>query len=260
MHTHPRLEPRALALAAAVAALAIAAAPTPAWAGPKQVRFIGIHPIAASAGGGLCHIEAPHVHVYGADKLQYRDHRGHHYFVGDPVAYGYDGPRFVYKGHHPIRVDLVVHADEPDEEFCYLDGPHYHSFAPPPGPQFEVVGDAHFYVAPPPKVYVEARPVFIGINAVYRPLVYSRPVIEVAAPAGWIGARAELIAPVVVAPPPPVVRGGVGIDVYVPVPSVHIDVGIGVGGGVIVGGPPRRYPPKHKKHKKHKGHDRDRDD
>lgn len=218
----------------------------------KQVRYLGIHPIAKSEGAGFCYIEGPHVHVYAADKLQYRDHRGYHHFVGDPVAYGYDGPKYVYKGHHPIHVDVVVGDTAPDLEFCYLDGPHYHYFAPVEGPEFKVAGDAYFYVGEPPPVYVEARPAMVQINAVYTPLVYARPVITVDAPVGWIGARAELVAPVVVVQPPPppraaVVAPGVVIDtrVVVPVPSVRVDVGVGIGGGVLIEGG-RKKPKKHR--------------
>jgi hypothetical protein len=195
----------------------------------------------------MCHIEGPHVHIFPADKVQYRDHRGHHHFVGDPVAYGYEGPKHVYKGHHPIHVHAVVGSDEPDVEYCYLDGPHYHYFAPPEGPEFKVVGGAYFYVAEPPKVYVDARPAMIEINTVYRPLVYTRPVVTVEAPIGWIGARAEFITPVVVVEPP-----RARVDVVVPVPSVRVDIGIGVPGVIIH---ERRHPGRgrgHWKHKKHK--------
>lgn len=214
----------------------------------KQVKYIGIHPVAKAHGGGFCYIEGPHVHVYPADKVQYRDHRGHQHFVGDPVAYGYDGPKHVYKGHHPIQVDVVVGSPEPDVEYCYLDGPHYHAFAPPEGPEFKVVGGAYFYVADPPKVYVDARPAMIEINAIYRPLVYARPVVVVDAPVGWIGARAELIGPPVVAP-------GVKVDarVVVPVPSVRVEIGVGVPGVIIHDHRHRgRGHGKHKKHKKWK--------
>jgi hypothetical protein len=228
----------------------------------KQVRYIGVHPVAKSAGGGFCYIEGPHVHLYPADKLQYRDHRGHQHFVGDPVAYGYDGPKFAYKGHHPIHVHEVMHEDEPDVEFCYLDGPHYHYFAPPEatiGAEFKLVGDAYFYVAEPPKVYVEARPAMIGINAVYKPLVYVRPVITVEAPVGWIGARAEFAPPVVVAPTAgaavvaPGVGVGVGVGVHIPVPTVKFQVGIGVP-GVVVHEHHHHDHHKHKHKHKHKKH------
>ena len=45
-----------LALVGLVALTAVAEA--------KQVRYVGIHPAAKSEGGGICYIEAPHVHVY----------------------------------------------------------------------------------------------------------------------------------------------------------------------------------------------------
>lgn len=211
-------------------ALALLAVPAAAGSG-KQVRYVGIHPVPKAAGGGMCYIEGPHVHVYDADKIQYRDHRGANYFVGDPVAYGYDGERYAYKGHHPIHVSAVLDDDDPDDEYCYIDGPHYHYFAPPEGPEFRVAGGAYFYVGDPPRVYVDARPALTRINAIYQPLVYDRPVITVDAPVGWIGARAELAAPVVVAPAaravvvPP--AAGISVEAHIPTPSLHVDIGIG---------------------------------
>jgi hypothetical protein len=204
----------------------------------KQVRYIGIHPLPKVEGGGICYIEGPHVHIYEADKLQYRDHHGASYFVGDPVAYGYDGQRYAYKGHHPIHVNVVVGDDDPGVVYCYLNGPHYHYFAPPEGPEFRLSGDAYFYVGEPPRVYVDARPAMMKINAVYQPLVYERPVITVEAPVGWIGARAEFLAPaaVVTAPAGGVVvapRAGVSIEAHIPAPSLHVDVGIGLPGVVV---------------------------
>jgi len=223
--------PRSVLVVLAVLCLA-----APALAGSgKQVRYVGIHPLPKSEGGGICYIEGPHVHIFDVDKVQYRDHRGAKYFVGDPVAYGYDGPRYAYKGHHPIHVDVVVGDDQPDDTFCYITGPHYHYFAPPEGPEFKVSGDAYFYVGEPPRAYVDARPAMMKINAVYQPIVYDRPVITVDAPVGWIGARAEFMAPsagvvvegpaaaAVVAPP----RAGVTVQGYIPMPSLHVDIGIG---------------------------------
>jgi len=214
-------------------ALAALGSAGPADAAIRQVRYVGIHPIPASEGGGICYIEGPHVHVFEAsDKLQYRDHRGANYFVGDPVAYGYDGKRYVYRGHHPIHVDAVVGDGVPDDEFCYIDGPHYHYFAPPDGPEFKVSGDAYFYVGDPPRAYVDARPQMMRINAEYQPLVYERPVVTVDPPDGWIGARAEFIAPAVVVEPP---RAGVRVEAVAPAPSVRAGVGIGIGVGVAAG-------------------------
>ncbi|HSR96273.1 MAG TPA: hypothetical protein VLM79_04340 [Kofleriaceae bacterium] len=223
-----------------LATVVLGLAAGPALAGNlKQVRYIGIHPLPKAEGGGICYIEGPHVHIYGPageDKVQYRDHHGSSYFVGDPVAYGYDGKRYAYKGHHPIHVAAVVGDDDPADVYCYINGPHFHYFAPPDGPDFKIAGDAYFYVGEPPRAYVDARPAMMKINAVYQPLVYERPVVEVDAPVGWIGARAELIAPaVVVAPAAAVVvpRAGVSVEAHIPTPSLHVDVGIGLPGVVV---------------------------
>ena len=219
-------------------ALALWTAPATASAG-RQVRYIGIHPLPKAEGGGICYIEGPHVHVYDADKVQYRDHRGARYFVGD---------------------------SEPDDEYCYLSGPHYHYFAPPEGPEFQLAGGAYFFVGEPPHAYVEARPALMKINAVYQPLVYERPVVTVDAPVGWIGARAEFAVPaVVVAPPPaPVVvaptvvapAAGICIDAHVPMPSVHVDIGIGAPAVIVHERPviiEERVRVKHD-HGRHRGH------
>lgn len=260
----------------AIGFLGLALLAAPAIAGPgRQVRYVGLHPIPKSEGGGICYIESPHVHIYDADKIQYRDHRGSNYFVGDPVAYGYDGKRYPYKGHHPIHVNAVVGDDDPDDTYCYINGAHYHYFAPPEGPEFRVVGDAYFYVGEPPRAYVDARPAMMKINAVYQPLVYERPVVTVEAPVGWIGARAEFVGPgaavVVDAPRTGVVvarpRAGISVDAVIPTPSLHIDVGIGAPAvivherpAVIVHERPviieERVKIKHD-NGRHRGHDRD---
>src|SRR5262245_57580767 len=152
----------------------------------RQVRYAGIHPVAKVEGGGICHIEFPHVHVYPANKLEYRVVAENNVFVGDPVAYGWDGPKYAYKGAHPIQVNVIAGTPEPYVHYCYLSGPHFHYFEPPEGPEYKMVGDAYFYVGEPPQAMVEARPAYVGINAVYTPLVYTRPVIEVEPPSGWV--------------------------------------------------------------------------
>ncbi|MEZ4362597.1 MAG: hypothetical protein R3B48_20570 [Kofleriaceae bacterium] len=242
----------------------LAAAPSAEASRSKQVRYAGIHSIPKRQGGGLCYIEAPHVHIYAPDvAVQYRDHHGENVFVGDPVAYGWDGERHSYYGHHPIQVNVIVGDPELDEEYCYINGPHYHAFAPPPAElvDFRVEGGAYFFVGTPEPVYVEARPALIKINAVYEPIVYERPVVTVTPPEGWIGVRfaVEPVRPVVVAPPPR--RATVGIDVIAPVievrpPSVEIGIGVGIGVGVGVG--TVRRPVRHSKHKKWRGRGRGR--
>lgn len=240
----------------------------------KQVRYAGIHPVAKAEGGGICHIEAPHVHVYQPNKLEYRTVADTNVFVGDPVAYGWDGERHAYKGHHPVQINAVATIGEPTTHYCYLNGAHYHSWEPPPSPEFRVVGDAYFYVGTPQPLYLEARPTYIGINATYQPIVYTRPVVEVEPPAGWILVRPGFVieapAAVIIDDHPGRGRGrgrgavgvGVGVDVHIPMPSVSVGVQIG-GPAVIVGpGPRHRGKFKHQKFKhkkfKHKKHRRGR--
>jgi len=231
------MKPRWILLVLAVL-LATPAAADPNFYG-RQVRYAGIHPIPKSEGGGICYIEGPHVHIYAANKLEYRNHGDDHVFVGDPMAYGWDGPKYAYKGPHPIHVEAMVGGD-PDVEYCYITGPHYHYFEPV-GPDYKMAGDAYFYVGEPPHAFVEARPMYIGINDYYRPIVYTRPVVEVAPPEGWIGVRAEFMGPAVVVGGPGVVVAAPAAVIVPPAvviqpPSVHVGVGvnIGVGGGVVV--------------------------
>ncbi|HEU4616180.1 MAG TPA: hypothetical protein VFS15_28980, partial [Kofleriaceae bacterium] len=116
-------------------------------------------------------------------------------------------------------------------------------FEPPEGPDFKLVGDAYFYVGTPAPAYLEARPAYIGINAVYTPIVYTRPVIEVEPPSGWIMVRPGFVveAPAVVVDGPRgrgdvEMVGGVGVSagvsVHIPVPT--ISVGVEVGGPAVM--------------------------
>lgn len=213
----------------------------------KQVHYVGIHPIAKAHGGGLCHLEVPHVHVFApADMVQYRDYQGDHYFVGDPVAYGWEGDKHAYYGHHPIYVEAVVDGGAPGEPvYCYLNGPHYHAFEPPVSlvADYKIEADAYFYVGEPLPVYVEARPALVKINAIYTPIEYVRPVVTVEPPSAWIGIRFPIAvvgaAPAAVVVDGPEVRGGVTVvapAIDIRPPSIEVGIGISVGGGVVVGG------------------------
>lgn len=222
-------------------ALACALAATPAVAGKKygkQVRYAGVHPMPKSEGGGMCHIEGPHVHIFAANKLEYRVHDDNYVFVGDPVAYGWDGPKYAYKGNHPMHVETFV-GGPADVQYCYINGPHYHYFEPE-DPDVKLVGGAYFWVdTTPPPVYVEARPQYVAINATYEPIRYARPVIEVAPPAGWVNVEVAAPAVVVDTPPPVVVapRGhveaGIGVDVRVPMPSIQVGIGVAPAPAII---------------------------
>jgi hypothetical protein len=267
-----------IALFAVAAAAALGPLSAEAGKGKgKQVKFVGEHPIPKGHGGGVCHIEAPHVHVYTPTdlKVQYREHDDHYYFVGDPVAYGWDGPRHTYYGHHPIDIDVVVGDDDGGDhhlEYCYLDGAHFHSYAPPPDLKFEVKADAHWYVGDMPEAYVSARAELDPIDVVYEPIVYARPVVVVETPPPmWVGVRYAVVAPVVEIETPAVKVKGRGhhhhdADVHLVGPSLSIEVGVPsvvvdthVHGGLYVeGGHSHHGHYKHKKHKRHKKHGRKR--
>lgn len=157
---------------------------------PKRIAYVGVHPIPAAEGGGFCNIEGPHVHIYRpahADEL-YRVIHGSYLFVGDPVPFGYDGPRHAYSGRHPVPVDELVRGEHPEHDgavFCYLDGPHYHIYAPPPGLAFVLRGDAYWYVGDWPRSYQLDGPRYQKINVIYAKLTYARPLVTAAAPAGY---------------------------------------------------------------------------
>jgi hypothetical protein len=184
----------------------------------KQHRYVGEHPIAA---GGFCHIHAPHVHVYAPVKAEvlYRDDDGWNHFVGDPVAYGYEGPRHAYHGAHPIHFEHEV-------EYCYVRGPHFHIEAPPAEARFEVRGDVLFYVGDFEPRFHQERPKLAKINVVLEPIVYARPVVVMGPPPGWhdvLVVEAHAVAPVVRA----------GVEVNVPAPVIDVSFGFGVAPVVV---------------------------
>ncbi|WP_428261606.1 hypothetical protein [Haliangium sp.] len=226
-------------------------APTQARA--EQVRFSGPHPIPEEQSGEFCYIEWPHVHVYepAHAEVLYRDHDGYHHFVGDPVAYGYDGPTTTYYGHHPVQLDVSVNigVSTPVTEYCYLDGPHFHHYAPPPGLTFELKGGAFWYIGKYPRHYRRHKKKYAPINVVYEPIEYARPEVVVEAPVGYVGPVVD----VHVDAPAAGAAVRAGIEVEIPVPSVEINVGLP---GVIVHDPHHHHHGKFKKHRKHKRHKR----
>lgn len=214
----------------AVGLLAWAAFSTTAWA--NQVEFISPHPVPHKLGDGFCNIDVPHTHNYPpGDPRMYRETNGQYYFVGDPSPFGYEGPRYAYYGGHPV-VDVQVQFAHP--VFCYIKGPHYHWYQPPPQAQFQMSGGAYWYVGAFPQAYYRERPHYAVINEAYAPVVYPRPVVDVAVAPPLVAAEVSLggpgwgvhamvgapVAPVMVAPPPP------------PGPAVQVGVGINLGVGV----------------------------
>jgi hypothetical protein len=200
------------------------------------VRYMSQHPLPRKMGGGFCYIDVSHVHDFGpSDPRMYRQVDGQFYFVGDPSPFGYEGPRHAYYGPHPI-VEANVQFGHP--EYCYLQGPHYHWYEPPPQAPFEQRGGAYWYTGAYEPAYYEQRPRYVTVNEAYAPIVYTRPVVDVtvappgfhgeivAAGPGWRG-RALVEAP----PPQPVVQVGVGINLGGPPPPAVI----------VEPGPPRRW-------------------
>jgi hypothetical protein len=239
-------------LLAGLISISIVALAQPAHA-HGGVHFMGPHPIAAKMGGGYCYIDAPHIHVYAPDHPQLYQRAGDNYvFTADPTPFGYDGEKHPFYGHHPV----AMIGSEP--VLCFLDGPHFHAFAAPVGPDYRMERGVAFYVGAMPPQYAKWRPSRERvINAAYRPYVAMRPTIEVTPPPEWhgevwvappaieVGAPGiavaapgiEVAAPgVVVAPPSVVVRPP---HVHVAAPSFSFSApGVAVSApGVVVGAP-----------------------
>jgi hypothetical protein len=218
----------------------------------RPVEFVSPHPVPHKFGGGFCYIDVPHVHNYPPDDPRmYRETRGQFYFVGDPAPFGYDGPRYSYYGAHPVA-EAEVRLGHP--VFCYLKGPHYHGYPPPPQAQFQLSGGAYWYVGAFPRTYYDDRPCYAVINEAYAPMPYARPVVEVAVAPPMVRAEISFGGPgwgthAVVGPPVP------APVLAAPPPGPPVEVGIGV--GINVGGPPavveyrdERY---HHDHGRHEG-------
>lgn len=222
---------RFIALLAVVVALLLSSE-----AEAKGVKYAGVHPRTGKPDGGLCYLETVHVHALppGSEAL-YRHANGVYLFVGDPVPFGYEGEKHEFYGHHPVTVSLILGDRGGDEDlYCYLDGPHWHVFPPPPDHEFVEKEEVHYFAGDYPQAYHAGKSRYASVNVVYKPLKYARPVV--------------------VSPPPPEYHGPV-ISVDVQLPSVGIQ--IGNPRPVIIVNDPPRYEGKHKKfkHKKFKGRD-----
>jgi hypothetical protein len=208
-----------------------------------MVQYMSQHPMPRRMGGGFCYIDVPHVHDFGpSDPRMYRQVDGQYYFVGDPAPFGYDGPRHAFYGPHPI-VEANVQFGQP--EYCYLQGPHYHWYEPPPEASFELKGGVYWYTGSYDPVFYRDQPRYVVVNDAYAPIVYTRPVVDIAiAPPAF---HAEFLVG------GPAWRGRV---VAAPPPVVQVGVGVGVG----VGGPPPGAVYYEHDHGRHRGWDGDDDD
>jgi hypothetical protein len=172
-----RLTP--LAAAIAVGFVAQAAAAT------SPVHFVGPHPVAERAGGGFCYIEAAHIHSYAPDhSIFYLQTFTGYAFVGDPTPFGYVGERHIFYGHHPLTVGVD------DSAFCFIDGPHYHGFAPARRDDYDFVDGIAFYVGPLSADYVNERAKrWKRTNDEFSAFARFRPVIGVVIPPPEWGGR-----------------------------------------------------------------------
>jgi hypothetical protein len=163
------LTPLAAAIAICLVGRAVVAAPT---------RFVGPHPVAERAGGGYCYIEAPHLHSYAPDHpIFYHPTSTGYAFIGDPTPFGYSGERHIFYGNHPVTFDVDMPV------FCFIEGPHYHAFAPTRGDDYDVVDGIAFYVGPLPVAYVDERASrWKAINDEFLPFARFRPVVNVVVP------------------------------------------------------------------------------
>ena len=188
----------------------------------KAFRYRSHHPLQKTR-GSFCYLEVPHVHGFGPqDPRLYRMIDGELYFIGDPAPFGYDGDRYSYYGAHPV---VDVHVGSPRPVYCYLDGPHYHSYEPPASAEFQVHGGAYFYLGTFQPAFREERPRYVAINEVYRPIVYARPVVDISIVPADVRARVTVLGPPVRA------RGHV---VASPVgANLHVGLGIHLGGPVV---------------------------
>jgi hypothetical protein len=167
-------------------------------AGAAQARVVHYtepHPVAPGVHKGMCHIEGPHIHAYKPHKpVLYVQIGGHYSFVGDPVEFEVEEaaadddeprrPRFAYHSHHPVF--WVTPAGAEIEHYCYINGPHHHWYRPPPRMRFKRKGGVYWYVGARPRWYRKRWRKRRHINRHYAEVHFTRPVVTVAPPVGFI--------------------------------------------------------------------------
>ncbi len=130
----------------------------------KDTEYISRHPLSART---FCNTNSPHVHAFEPHDLRlYRKIEGQYYFVGDPVPFGFTGPKVVYVGQHPIS-DLLADISVP--LFCYLKGRHSHWYEPVAALWFERREGAFVFVGAYDPIFYGHRPEYLAINDAYAP-------------------------------------------------------------------------------------------
>ncbi len=187
---------------------------TPAHA--QVIHYQGPHPLPPRLGKGMCWIEGPHVHRYAPHQALLYVRVGPAYvFVGDPVEFEDDTPRYAYYGNHPVFWFRPGHG-RVGHHYCYIHGPHFHWYAPPARVEakYKRKGGVLWYVGPHPKWYRKHNWRARAWDHHYRRHKFHHPVVSVAPPSGWVG--------VVVSAPGVKVKVGIG---------GYIKAGLKIGGG-----------------------------
>lgn len=144
------------------------------------IEYQGPHPIDPRLSQGMCYLEGPHFHSYGPHNEILYAHVGKYWaFIGDPVEYEPRAPKYGYYGHHPM-----FWLEEP-EPYCFITGPHYHLYAPPPELAFKLKGGVYWYVGSQPDSYEDE--VNKDLDEYYATVKVAHPVVTVSPPQGFIG-------------------------------------------------------------------------
>jgi len=186
--------------------------PTAARADGPMARYQGMHPLSPHQ-GAFCYIDAAHMHRVPPPDLRVylvaKD--GTNLFIGDPVALGYDGPKFGYFGPHPLAVPATLGLPP---TFCYITGPHYHAAPQPPSAALVEKAGVTWYLGPLPP---PADPGRVWINEVHPIAGYAAPKVDIGmAPPGY---HAFTVAPPSAAPAPTPAATGKAKAALGPVPG-----------------------------------------
>lgn len=189
--------PRSAIITTLFIALLLAGA-SPVSADVPMSRYRGIHPLSPHQ-GAFCYIDTLHMHrIPPPDMRVYAVLKGgENLFVGDPVALGYDGPKFAYFGPHPLA---VPGAPELSGTFCYIAAPHYHAAPQPSSPTLVQKNDVTWYIGPLPP----AAATQVWINEVRAIQSYQPPKVDLgSAPPGYHLFDLGLTPPPLPVVPPP---------------------------------------------------------